>query len=90
MKLIETVRTATAIRMRYTDNADPTKATQWLDFQVPLQKLEHANKVPMDPVTIEGQGLAEVSMAALRSAWGAIEDELKRLRKVIEERDRGR
>jgi len=39
MTLIETVVTETTVRMRYADNADASKAMNWIDFQVPIDKL---------------------------------------------------
>jgi hypothetical protein len=40
MKLIETTILETTVRMRYADNADPAKATQWIEFQVPNSELK--------------------------------------------------
>ena len=65
--LIETTVTSTSVRMRYADQRDATKATMWLDFQVPLDGL----KLPL-PRGEEEFGddanirlLAEVHLAAL-------------------------
>lgn len=39
MKLVKTSLSDAAIRMRLADDADPIKATQWIEFQVPLKPL---------------------------------------------------
>jgi hypothetical protein len=50
MKLIETTITDKSVRMRYADNEDAAAASEWIDFQVPLAKLEHAEKTALgDP-----------------------------------------
>lgn len=83
MVLIETTVTATSVRMRYADQRDATKATRWLDFQVPLDGL----KLPLlggsrgeeefgdDPNL---RILAEVHLAALHRARAIIGDEMQR------------
>lgn len=80
MHLIETTITQTAVHMRYANDADRTKATYWIDFQVPLSDL----KLPA------GQGedalgdpqhrlLAEVQVGALRHVRGEVGAESQRL-----------
>jgi hypothetical protein len=44
LKHIETTVLETTVRMRYADNADPTKAREWFAFEVPISEL----KVPED------------------------------------------
>jgi hypothetical protein len=43
MKLIETMVMESEVYVRYADDANPEKATQWLDFQLPLSELKHPN-----------------------------------------------
>jgi hypothetical protein len=80
MKLIETIVTTTSVRMRYADNADAAKASQWVDFQVPLADLKHPeNQLEMNPEKLESQLLAEIHQAALRCARDALNNEMRRL-----------
>jgi hypothetical protein len=80
MKLIETKILGTTIRMRYADNADPLKATQWLDFQVPLADLSLPavdTEYPLgDP---EKRYLGSIRQAALRYVRNVIAAETQRL-----------
>jgi hypothetical protein len=76
MKLIETAITETAVYMRYADDADPEKAEQWIDFQVPLEKLELVDRPLGDP---ELQFLAEVRQPALRYVRETVAAETQRL-----------
>lgn len=82
MKLTETTIYPAAIRMRFADHADATKATEWIDFQVPLAGLKRPNdpaeKAMTDP---ELQFVSEVRLAALRYVRGIIGDETQRLSK---------
>jgi hypothetical protein len=39
MTFNKTTISATAIRMRYADHANTKEATEWIDFQVPLEPL---------------------------------------------------
>ena len=87
MKLTETTLTETAIRMRYADSADPAKATQWLDFQVPLAGIALPAGVGEEPLgDPERQLLAEVRLAALRYARGLIGDETRRISELLDRR----
>lgn len=43
MQLIETLVTESAVYMRYADETDPEKVTQWLEFHVQLPALKHPN-----------------------------------------------
>ena len=78
LKLIETTVLETTVRMRYADDVDPAKATQWIDFQVPLAELQSPNgRVELgDP---ESRYLAEIRLAALRHARDVIGAETQRL-----------
>jgi hypothetical protein len=86
MKLISTSLTETSIRMRYADHADPTKATQWFDFQVPLTELvdprSRGSQTP-DPLGDPNQEyLGAVRLAALRYVRNLVGDETQRLTAV--------
>jgi len=78
MKLIETKISETSIRMRYADDADPVKASQWIDFQIPIADLEGPDK--QNPLgDIECRYLAELRLVALRNVRDVIGDETRRL-----------
>ena len=81
MKLLETTLTETTVRMRYADHADVSKASQWLEFQVPLAgmrlPLSHGEEEFGDDPDI--RLLAEVRLAALRSLRLLIGEETRRL-----------
>ncbi len=77
MKLIATTITETAVRMRFADAEDETRATKWIDFQVPLDGLKLPSDTGLgDPET---HFLATVRQAALRYARDIIGDETRRL-----------
>ena len=78
MKLLQTSVSATSIRMRFANDADPTKASQWVDFQVPLDQLGLSD--------LERQLLAELRLAALRHARGVIGDEVRRISELLDQR----
>jgi hypothetical protein len=87
MRLFETSVTATAVRMRYADHPDPTKATQWVDFQVPIEA-QPANPAadPGRTVGPELQLFGEVRLAALRHARAVIGEETRRLTELLDHR----
>ena len=79
LKLIETTISEAAIRMRYADQADPAKATEWIDVQLLIADLsDPANsQEPLgDP---ELQFLAENRLATLRRVRDVIGVEIQRL-----------
>lgn len=79
LELIETTVAADAIRMRYADHSDATKAKQWVDFRVSLAGLEHPNdrRQPLgDP---DLQFVAEVRLAALHYVRDVLAAETQRL-----------
>jgi len=78
MKLIETTVSEITVRMRYADNADATKATRWIDFQVPLAELAEgtgARKTPLDQ--LEARFLGAIQEAALHYVQGAVAKEIR-------------
>ena len=77
MTLIETVVTETTVRMRYADNADASKAMNWIDFQVPIDKPTLPPERELDDPEL--QFLAEIRQAALRYARDVITSETQRL-----------
>jgi hypothetical protein len=78
MTLVETTILSATIRMRYADNADPAKATEWIDIQTALPGLmnRHGHPLGKEP---DLYFLAEVRLAALRFAQEAIDAETRRL-----------
>jgi hypothetical protein len=79
LKLIETLVSETAVRMRYADDADAPN--EWLDFQVSNQAL----KMPSGTVMTERDihALGAVKLAALRHVLAATETEIGRIRDLI-------
>ena len=78
MKLIETTISTTTVHMQMADDADPERAAEWLEFQVPLQGLvidAEENKLG-DPAI---RRLATIQRAALHHVLGAITAEIARL-----------
>jgi hypothetical protein len=78
MKLIETTVSETTVHMQFADDADHERATEWLDFQVPLAGLVvDAEENPLgDPAQ---RRLATIQRAALHHALIAITAEIARL-----------
>lgn len=79
MQLIETRISAAAVHTRYANDPDVAKATEWFDFQVPLEPLRapigHGEPLG-DPET---RYLVEVRLAALRYLRDVITEEIQRL-----------
>jgi hypothetical protein len=78
MKLIETTVSETTVRMRYADNADPAKASQWIDFQVPLAELAEgtgARKTHLD--RLEARFLGAIQEAALHYMQDVVAKEIR-------------
>ena len=87
MKLVETKVTSASVHMRYADNLDPSKATQWVDFQVPIDAVWAPDGPPGTPsIDPERQGLGEIRLAALRHARGVIGDETRRISELFDRR----
>lgn len=81
MKLVATTITDISVHLRYADHADPTKATEWMEFQVLLKDLLHPGaKQPAPLREPECQYLGEVEESALARAQTAIEQEIRRLK----------
>ena len=78
MKLIETTVSETSVHMQLGDDADPERASEWLEFEVPLAGLVvDAEKNPLGGP--EERPLAIIQRAALHHAQGAISAEIARL-----------
>lgn len=79
MKLVQTMLTETAVRMRYADHADPAQAKEWIDFQWKLADLkDHGNRSLGDPELLY---LAELHRAALLQVRDAASAEIQRISK---------
>jgi len=78
MKLIETTVSEAAVHMQLGDDADPERASEWLEFEVPLAGLVvDAEENPLgDPAK---RPLAIIQRAALHHARVAISEEIARL-----------
>ncbi len=77
MKLIETTVSETTVRMRYADNADAAKATQWVDIQVPIAGLVRGSGTPLsDP---SGLKLSITQATVLHAVQDLIGVEMSRL-----------
>jgi hypothetical protein len=86
MKLIETTVLETTIRMRYADDADPAKATQWIDFQVNLADLVLPDAPDQKLGDLESHYLAVIRQAALRYARDTIGAETQRLARLASQK----
>jgi hypothetical protein len=77
MKLIETTVSDTTVRVRFADNADTAKATQWIDLQVPVADLKHGSRTPLpNPETLV---LGASQVAVLRFVRDLADAEISRL-----------
>jgi hypothetical protein len=81
LKLIETTISPTAVRLRYADNSDPTKATQWMDIQAPIAELMEPRREQAKLGEAELQYLAELHRAVLQYGRHVINGEIQRLAK---------
>jgi hypothetical protein len=82
MKHLATTILETAVRMHYADNPDPTKATAWIEFQVPLANLTIpvGDGRDLEPLGDPGRLLlAALRGAALRYAQDVLGEETQRL-----------
>ena len=80
MKLIETTILETTVRMRYADNADPTKAKEWFAFEVPIAPLTLPSASGDHSLGDHHiRHLASIQQAALRYVRDAIGEETQRL-----------
>jgi hypothetical protein len=80
--LIETVISGGSIRIRYANDADPTKATEWIDFRIPLSELKSRRE---ETIGAEAHlyNLAEVHLAALRYVRDAADEEMTRYASLV-------
>jgi hypothetical protein len=78
---VETTISATAIHVRYADNADAAKATEWIDVQVKLSNLKlPSGTVVKDP---ESHLLAGLRLTALLYAREEANAEIQRLSQTV-------
>jgi hypothetical protein len=74
LKLIGTTIASDCVRMRYADDPDPAKATNWLDFSVSVSDLLAPQSMsPLGPIL--DRHLVVIQQAALRAARRAIDAE---------------
>ena len=69
MNLIQTTIAGKAIRMRFANDGDAAKATEWIDFQLDIEGIEP----PAVPL------VAEAQITALRRLRDVLAEESKRL-----------
>jgi hypothetical protein len=80
MTIVQTTISGTTIQMSIADDRDPEKATQWLDFEIPLEPLIIATPHGAQPLGDPGtHPLATIQEAALRYVRDAITVEIRRL-----------
>ena len=82
MKLVETTFSESTVHMQLADNAELEKATEWVEFEVPVAPLMlDANNPLGDPAT---RHLATTQRAALLYVREAISEEIRRLSTLID------
>jgi hypothetical protein len=80
MVLTETTIPKWTIRIRIADNDDPEKATEWAEFEIPLEPLRFADQGGTRSLGNPGDQLLTISqVAALRYMRDAISAEIRRL-----------
>lgn len=80
LKIVATSITDSHIHLRMSDNKDATRATQWIDFQIPLKELalpSHGGDIRLD--NLEKRFLGSIQQAALRYVRDVTADESKAL-----------
>jgi hypothetical protein len=80
ISLIKTTISETVIRMRYADHANSKEATEWIDFQVPLEPLmipDSGGQFRLDDPEL--RFLGSVHQAALLRVRELISAEIQRL-----------
>lgn len=82
MKLIDTTISEATVEMRFADHADPSSATEWIDFEVRVAALKHPNDPSYELGDIDLQMVAEVRLAALHYVRDVIAAEIQRLAKL--------
>lgn len=85
MEHIETTISAATIRMRYANDPDPVRATEWFAFEVPVGSLKLPVEGGPEPALgdPESRHLAAIRLAALRYVRDAIGDETRRLAHLV-------
>lgn len=84
MKHISTTVSETAIHVRYANDPDPAKATEWIDTQVTLPNA----KLPSGTTLAEPDAhrLAGLRLVALLHARDAASEEIQRLSQIANRR----
>ena len=83
MKRQHTTVSEKTVRMRFANEADPTQADSWFEFEAPLELLKHPNG-RSDLGDPELQFLSEIRLAALRYVRDVIGDETRRLSELAD------
>jgi len=82
MNIIETTISGTSVRMRVANDADPAKATEWVEFQVPCGPLVLDNKTLVG--NPQRQHLGAMQIAALRRAQTAVNTAIREIEAVLD------
>lgn len=75
LKIVETTVTDEAVRVRIANNADPERASLWVDIQAPISDLTVGHDSPLGNPKI--RRLAAIHQAALRYARDAVDAEIE-------------
>ncbi len=81
MQLVETFVSLTRVRMQLANYADPEKATEWVEFEMPSERLMKSDgNTPLgDPVS---KRLVTIQLSALQYVRDAVDEEIQRLLKL--------
>ena len=81
MNVVETTISGTGIRMRIADNDNPDEASEWVEFDIPLEPLTVATNSGSQSLGNPGdQYFVVIQEAALRYVRDAIDTEINRLK----------
>jgi hypothetical protein len=79
-KIVETTLTASAVRMRLANDADPAKADEWVDLVIPIDRLRRGSGEPIrSSADLESLDLATIQAIALHHARDVVAAEMARL-----------
>jgi hypothetical protein len=71
-----------AVWMRYADSPNSDEATEWIEFQVPLESLTHPGRPGQPLGEPDRQFVGDLRLAALGYARDAIDEEIRRLQEI--------
>ena len=76
MKLMETNVSGSSVRMQFANESNPALATEWLEFEAPIDLLKTEAATPLgDP---SARRLVAVQLALLHHMRDAIDEEISR------------